>query len=54
MANNLVPAATTLFLLLLTLATADTDSDLVLDIEGNPLEVGSEYYIRRAIGFVGG
>ena len=54
MANNLLPAATTLFLLLLTLATADTDSDLVLDIEGNPLEVGSEYYIRRAIGFVGG
>ncbi|KAJ8435369.1 hypothetical protein Cgig2_024356 [Carnegiea gigantea] len=34
MANNLVPAATTLFLLLLTLTTADKDSDLVLDVEG--------------------
>ncbi|KAJ8433099.1 hypothetical protein Cgig2_020595 [Carnegiea gigantea] len=54
MANNLLPGATTLFLLLLTLATADTDSDLVLDVEGNPLEVGSEYYIGRAVGFFGG
>ncbi|KAJ8433101.1 hypothetical protein Cgig2_020597 [Carnegiea gigantea] len=53
MANNLLPAATTLFLLLLTLATADTDGDLVLDIEGNPLEVGSEYYIFRAGGILG-
>ncbi|KAJ8433092.1 hypothetical protein Cgig2_020588 [Carnegiea gigantea] len=54
MANNLVPAATTLFLLLLTLTTADKDSDLILHVEGNPLEVGSEYYIRRAVGFFGG
>nr|C0HM47.1 RecName: Full=Kunitz-type trypsin inhibitor 1 [Selenicereus costaricensis] len=29
----------------------DTDSDLVLDVDGNPLEVGSEYYIGRAVGF---
>ncbi|KAJ8435367.1 hypothetical protein Cgig2_024354 [Carnegiea gigantea] len=54
MANGLIPGATTLLLLLLTLATADTDTDLVLDTDGNPLEVGSEYYIRRAIGFWGG
>ncbi|KAJ8421166.1 hypothetical protein Cgig2_026614 [Carnegiea gigantea] len=53
MANNLVPAAATLFLLI-TLTTADTDNDLVLDREGNPLEVGSEYYIQRAVGFFGG
>nr|C0HM46.1 RecName: Full=Kunitz-type trypsin inhibitor 1 [Selenicereus undatus] len=24
---------------------------LVLDVDGNPLEVGSEYYIGRAVGF---
>ncbi|KAJ8435365.1 hypothetical protein Cgig2_024352 [Carnegiea gigantea] len=52
--KNLVPTATTLFLLLLTLTTADTASDLVRDVEGKPLKVGSEYYIRRAVGFFGG
>lgn len=54
MANNLLLGATTLFLLLLTLTTADTDSHLVLDVDGNPLEVGSEYYIGRAVGFFAG
>ena len=62
MADNLLPITITLFLLILsvsislasTLVTAATDSDLVLDVEGNPLEVGSEYYIQPAIGFRGG
>ncbi|KAJ8433098.1 hypothetical protein Cgig2_020594 [Carnegiea gigantea] len=54
MANSRVLCAATLFLLLLTPTTADADSDLVLDVEGNPLAVGLEYFIGRAIGFFGG
>ncbi|KAJ8433095.1 hypothetical protein Cgig2_020591 [Carnegiea gigantea] len=46
--------ATTLFLLLLSLTTAGADSDVVLDVYGKPLEVGSEYYMRRAVGLFGG
>ena len=52
MAKNLFPVVATLFLLLLTVTTADTDSDLVLDTNGNPLQVGSEYFIRLATGFL--
>ncbi|KAJ8435364.1 hypothetical protein Cgig2_024351 [Carnegiea gigantea] len=51
MANKLLPVVATLFLLQLTLTNVDTDSDLVLDTNGNPLEAGSEYFIQLATGF---
>lgn len=54
----LLPLATTLLLLLAlspTLTTGDVDTDPVLDLDGNPLEVGSRYYILPAgAGFRGG
>lgn len=53
MANNLLPVVATLFLFLLqfSLTTADTNSNLVLDTNGNPLLAGSEYFVQPATGF---
>uniref|UniRef100_A0A7C9B0Z9 Uncharacterized protein n=1 Tax=Opuntia streptacantha TaxID=393608 RepID=A0A7C9B0Z9_OPUST len=55
--NNILVACatTTLFLLLVSLCplrtSADTDTDeMVLDVDGNPLEVGSEYYVQSVGG----
>uniref|UniRef100_A0A7C8ZYE9 Uncharacterized protein n=2 Tax=Opuntia streptacantha TaxID=393608 RepID=A0A7C8ZYE9_OPUST len=62
MANKLLPATATLFLVILsvsisdsaTLSIANADSDLVLDTDGNPLEVDSLYYMQPTnIGFRG-
>lgn len=53
--NILLPATTTLLILLLSLSPTRTTADVVRDSEGNPVEAGSEYYIRPVgIGFRGG
>lgn len=56
MAQLIRPFSTTLLLicsLSLSIATAATDDNFVLDVDGNPLEVGSAYYVRTELSKIG-
>ncbi|XP_021746591.1 miraculin-like [Chenopodium quinoa] len=55
MANLIIQFSTTIFLItFLSIGAAKTAAnDLVLDVEGNPLEVGSSYYVRTELSKVG-